>query len=314
METIKEAKQKLEKNNQNKVLQIFEKIPIENKEELANEILNTNFEEMDYLYKNVNKNSKDPEKIEPIGFYDKNKMDEEEINKFQRLGEEVVKNNKYAVVTMAGGQGTRLGWKGPKGTFKLDIGENGKYIFEILIDTLKRARDKFGEEVYWYIMTSTDNHDDTVNFFEENNYFGYSKNKIKFFNQNNLPLLDMDGNILISKDFNIKVASDGNGSVYKSLKNTGMLDDMINIGIEWVYICGVDNIMANMVDTVFLGLAMQKNMQTASKSVKKSYPEEKVGVFCKKNGKPGIQEYIDLTQEQIYAKNSDGELLYGDSI
>ena len=108
METIKEAKQKLEKNNQNKVLQIFEKIPIENKEELANEILNTNFEEMDYLYKNVNKNSKDPEKIEPIGFYDKNKMDEEEINKFQRLGEEVVKNNKYAVVTMAGGQGTRL--------------------------------------------------------------------------------------------------------------------------------------------------------------------------------------------------------------
>ena len=313
METIKEAKQKLEKYNQNKVLQIFEKIPIEKKEKLANEIINTNFEEMDYLYTNLNKNTKKPEIIEPIDFYDKNKMNEEELNVYQKLGEEVVKNNKYAVVTMAGGQGTRLGWKGPKGTFKLDIGENGKYIFEILIDTLKRARDKFGEEAYWYIMTSTNNHDDTVQFFEENNYFGYSKSKIKFFDQNNLPLLDMNGNILINKNFDIKVASDGNGSVYKSLKNTGMLDDMIKKGIEWVYICGVDNIMANMVDTVFLGLAIQKNMQTASKSVKKSYPEEKVGVFCKKNGKPGIQEYIDLTQEQIYAKNLDGEMLYGDS-
>ena len=311
MNRIEEAKRILKENNQEKVYNIINALEIQDKEKLAEQILKLNFEEIKRLYNNKDLKDKNEEKIEPIGFIDKNKIKERE--ELEKIGEKIIKDNKYAVITMAGGQGTRLGWKGPKGTFKLDIGEKGKYIFEILIDTLKRAKDKYNTEVYWYIMTSTDNHDDTVHFFEENNYFGYSKEKIKFFNQNNLPLLDTEGNILVDKEFNIKEASDGNGGIYKSLKNTGMIEDMTKKGIEWIYVCGVDNIMANMVDTLLLGLAIKNNMPSASKSVKKSYPEEKVGVFCKKNGKPGIQEYIDLDKDKIYAKDSNDELLYGES-
>ena len=112
-----------------------------------------------------------------------------------KIGEKVFRQNQYAVVTMAGGQGTRLGWKGPKGTFKLDVGENGKYIFEILANTLKRTTAKYGKEVYWYIMTSIDNNDETIRFFQEHEYFGYNPEKVKFFEQNVLPILDFEGSI-----------------------------------------------------------------------------------------------------------------------
>ena len=124
---------------------------------------------------------------------------------------------------------------------------------------------------------------------------------------------DEEGNLLLDKDLNIKEASDGNGGVFKALQNYKMLEDMNMHNIKWVYICGVDNIMANMVDNIFLGLAIKNKVPSASKSVKKAYPEEKVGIFCKKNGKPAIIEYIDMTKEMIYAKDENDELLYGES-
>ena len=313
MSNIEEAIKKLEKYNQEKVINIIEKLNLEDKERLSKQVLDLDFEEIFELYSNRNKKDDENCKIEPINYVDKNKMPENERQELERIGKEIIKNNQYAVVTMAGGQGTRLGWKGPKGTFKLDIGENGKYIFEILVDTLKRAKNKYGTEINWYIMTSNDNNEDTIRFFEEHNFFGYSKEKVKFFKQSSLPLLDMEGNLLVDKDFNLRKASDGNGSIYKALKNSGMIEDMKEKNIKWVYVCGVDNIMANMADSLFLGLTIKNNVPTASKSVKKSFPEEKVGIFCKKNGRPQIREYIDMTEDMIYAKDNQGELLYGDS-
>ena len=88
---------------------------------------------------------------------------------------------------------------------------------------------------------------------------------------------------------------------------------MRNKGIEWVYICGVDNIMANMVDSTFLGLAIKSKNLAASKSIKKAYPEEKVGSFCKKNGRPAVIEYSEMSKEMVYAKDENDELLYGES-
>lgn len=303
----------LQENNQTKIIKILEKMDSESKAKLLNQILKINFIQMKNLYKNKDEKIEKSINIEPIKYIDKSKLEKSEKDELDQIGEQVIKQGEYAVVTMAGGQGTRLGWKGPKGTFKLDIGEKGKYIFEILSDTLKRASIKYNKEVYWYIMTSIENNKDTINFFEEHNYFGYNKEKVKFFTQSQLPLMDFEGNLLIDKNFNVKEASDGNGGVFKALKKCGMIDDMKKHNIKWIYICGVDNIMANMVDTTLLGLAIKNNMPSASKSVKKAYPEEKVGIFCKKNGKPGIIEYIDMDEQMIYAKDKNGELIYGES-
>ena len=313
MNRIEEAEKKLVKYNQTNIVNILNKLKMEQQEILAEDVLNTNFEEILRLYKNKDIKDKNINKIEPIEYIDKNNIDEAQKEELSKMGEQVIKNNQYAVVTMAGGQGTRLGCKGPKGTFKLDIGKSGKYIFEILVDTLKRAKEQYGNEPYWYIMTSIENNEETIRFFEEHNYFGYDKQKVKFFKQDLLPLIDKNGNLMIDNKFHIKKASNGNGGVFRALENSKIIEDMKKKGIKWVYICGVDNIMANMVDTLLLGLAIKYNKKCASKSVKKAYPEEKVGIFCKKNGKPAIIEYIDMTDEMIYAKDSKGELLYGES-
>lgn len=313
MEKIENAKRILEKYNQYKILKLLENVDEQKKEKLSDEIAKVDFEKLQNLYKNINIDKNLKQKIEPVKSVDKNELDDKEIERLSEIGRKVIKANKYAVVTMAGGQGTRLGFNGPKGSFKLDIGEKGKYIFEILTDTLKRANKKYDVEVYWYIMTSKDNNDETISFFDEHNYFGYNREKIKFFKQEEFPLLDFDGNILINKNFEVKKASNGNGGIYKSLKNSGMIEDMRKNHVEWIYTCGVDNIMVNMVDPLLLGLTIDKNMLSGSKSIMKSYPEEKVGVFCKKDGKIRIIEYMEMPDEMLYEKDENNQLLYGES-
>ena len=213
MKKIEQAKKRLEDNKQFKVLSIFEKIMDEKKEELAKNILKVDFNLIKRLYQDKDSKKNKNDKIEPIKYIDKNKLNNKQRQEIEKLGEKVLRQNQYAVVTMAGGQGTRLGWKGPKGTFKLDVGKDGKYIFEILANSLKRTTAKYGKEVYWYIMTSIENNDETISFFEKHNYFGYNKEKVKFFTQNILPLLDFEGTLLIDTNYTIKEASDGNGGL-----------------------------------------------------------------------------------------------------
>ena len=309
-----EAIQKLERYHQKHIIKILDKLDDNRKQELINQIINMNLEQIINLYEQTKNNeNKIAGKIEAIQALNKSNIKKEELERLSKIGAETIRKGKYAVVTMAGGQGTRLGFNGPKGTYKLDIGENGKYIFEILADTLKRESNELGTESNWYIMTSIENDEATKKFLEEHDFFGINKDKVKFFTQSTLPLINKEGNLLVGKDFKIREASDGNGGVYKALKTSGMLEDMKNSGIEWVLICGVDNIMAKMADPLYVGMAVDKNVPIASKSIPKAYPEERVGVFCKRDGKPSIIEYIELSEEMRYERDGDGNLLYGDA-
>ena len=310
MQKLELAQSKLQKYNQDEILSFLNNLTGKEKEELIEQILKIDFEEITNLYENINSEDKNKNcEIKPIDCIDKEKIEKDEKKELENIGLNVIKQNQYAVVTMAGGQGTRLGWDGPKGTYKL---ANGKYIFQILAEKFKNFENQYGTYPYWYIMTSEQNNDQTIDFFEEHNYFSLDREKIKFFKQDKLPMLTPEGKMLI-EDNKIKTASNGNGAVYAGLVKEKMIDDMKSKNIEWLYISGVDNIMVNFIDPIFLGLTIKNNMQIASKSVAKAYPEEKVGVFCKKNGKPGIVEYIELTEEMRNDKNTSGDLIYGDA-
>ena len=162
-------------------------------------------------------------------------------------------------------------------------------------------------------MTSRENNKDTIEFFEKNNYFGYNKEYIKFFIQGELPMIDEAGKIIIDEKGNIKKASDGHGGIFISMKKNEIIEDMQKRNIEWVYIGGVDNILAKLVDPIFIGLAVDKKVLAAGKSIIKSHSGEKVGTFCKKNGKPSVIEYSEITKEMSEEKNQDGELKFGES-
>ena len=306
----------LKENNQEHLLKYLEMADENQKVELIKEIENINFDELKELYK-ISKRDKDKaigsQLIEHVKFVDKYKMNEDDFNKYKEVGENIIKNGEYAVVTMAGGQGTRLGHDGPKGTFLLDVNPEPKYLFEILADGIKRANEKYGVILNWYIMTSTENDEKTEEFFEEHNYFGYPKNKIKFFKQGNLPLISEEGKLLVDENFHIKYAADGNGCIYKSMRIDGILDDMKKNGIKWIFIGAVDNALLNMVDPILIGLTSCEGNQIGSKSVVKRSPDEPVGVFCKKDGKPGVIEYTELPTEMAHEVDEEGELLFGES-
>ena len=300
--------------NQTHIVNLLKKLDEVKKQELLEQIDKIDFGQIMELYDNTKKEIEIKEnKIEAIGYLDKAKLTKEQKDEFDKLGEEIIKNGEYAVVTMAGGQGTRLGHNGPKGTFKLDVYGKGKYLFEILVDNLQEANQKYNTIIPWYIMTSIENNKDTVEFLEKHNYFGYPKENVIIFTQSELPLVDVDGKLLISKDLKIKEASDGNGGTYSSLRASGSLADMKERGVKWVFIGGVDNVLLKMADVTLLGMAIKKNVQIASKSVVKANPHEKVGVFCKMNGHPKVIEYAELPEKMAEEVDENGELKYGES-
>ena len=300
--------------NQTHIVNLLKKLDEVKKQELLKQIDKIDFGQIMELYDNTKKEIEIKEnKIEAIGYLDKAKLTKEQKEEFDKLGEEVIRNGEYAVVTMAGGQGTRLGHNGPKGTFKLDVYGKGKYLFEILVDNLQEANQKYNTIIPWYIMTSIENNKDTVEFLEKHKYFGYPKESVIIFTQSELPLVDVDGKLLISKDLKIKEASDGNGGTYSSLRASGSLADMKERGIKWVFIGGVDNVLLKMADVTLLGMAIKKNVQIASKSVVKANPHEKVGVFCKMNGHPKVIEYAELPEKMAEEVDENGELKYGES-
>ena len=310
---LDEVRMILKKYNQEHLLNHYDKLDEKKKKELLEQIHNIDFELVNDLYNSTKKQKLDShDKITPMEYLDKFKL-YDQYKYYETIGKKAIREGKLAAVTMAGGQGTRLGHNGPKGTYDIGL-DSHKSLFELLSDNLKEEGKKYGVVIPWFIMTSRENNKDTVAFFEKHKYFGYQKNKnIFFFEQGELPMMDTEGKILIGEDGLIKLAADGHGGIYESLVKTKMTNKMRELGVEWVFIGGVDNCLVKMVDPVLMGIAIDKNVTVACKSVVKANPHEKVGVFCKRNGKPNVIEYSEITDEMAEATDENGELLYGES-
>ena len=187
-----EIKATLKKYKQEHLLNHYEKLEESKKKELIDEIKNIDFELMDSLYrKTENKKEESDDEITPIDYLDKYKLNDE-YKYYENIGKKAIKEGKLAAVTMAGGQGTRLGHDGPKGTYDIGL-DSHKSLFELLCDSLKEEGKKYGVTIPWFIMTSKENNKATVEFFEKNKYFGYQKDKnIFFFIQGELPMMDTE--------------------------------------------------------------------------------------------------------------------------
>lgn len=308
-----EALKKLEKYGQEHLLSRYEDLEDEKKAKIIKQIKNIDFDQAVELFNITTKSIKKPDgEFNNIEYVDKSKLSKEDYDKYYEIGKKQIEEGKYAVVTMAGGQGTRLGYIAPKGTFKIGGGVE-KSLFEALSDTIKEAREKYNINIPWYIMTSRENNNATEKFFEKYDFFGLPYEDVKFFKQGELPMLDTNGKLMLDETGLIKLAADGHGGVFESLVKNGYLDDMKDRGIEWIFISGVDNVLAGLVDPIAVGLAITEGTLATGKSVVKRSPTEGVGVFCKKNGRPYVIEYTEITEEMANARDNNGELLYGES-
>lgn len=304
-------KEKLKKYNQEHLLDFYDELDEIKKKKLISQLETIDFEKIDKLYNDL-KTIPIPtdEIIEPLDYFIKKEIDTKERRKLENLGTSILKLGHYAVLTMAGGQGTRLGHKGPKGTFELNLSPQKESLFEILANKIKQANKRYNIEITWYIMTSETNNDETIRFFESKNYFGYNKNKIYFFIQNKLPLVScQDGKILLSELYQVHEASNGNGNLFESLKSNGLIDKMKQDKIEWVFVSGIDNILVKVADPLFLALTINNNTEIGAKTIFKNDPYSHDWVFCKKNGKPAMLGYQRITEE-ITKANLNGKFLY----
>ncbi len=310
MQNYEMAKRILAKYKQEHLLNFYDELNNDEKEQLISQICQINFEQIFSLYEASKKDELIPHRsIAPLPYTIKKDLTTEEFMYYCSIGENAIVNGKYAVVTLAGGQGTRLGYKGPKGTFELDT-EPKKSLFEILCEHLKEANEKYNITIPWYIMTSIYNDEQTKKFFEEKNFFDYPKDSIYFFEQSELPLINLSGNLILEEPYKIKEASNGNGDVFLSMKRHGILKDMKQKQIEWIFFSGVDNVILDIVDPLLLGLTIANNKVIASKTLFKKNIEDKDWIFARRDGKPAIINSCHLTPEMKIAIDENGHYLY----
>ncbi|MCK4400932.1 UDPGP type 1 family protein [bacterium] len=223
----------------------------------------------------------------------------------RKIGEQCIRDGKAACFVVAGGQGTRLGFEGPKGAYP--IGPiSGNSIFQFHAEKILKAQQKYNVQLMWYIMTSKPLHKQTIKFFEDNKYFGMDKDQVRFFSQRMLPAIDKDGKFLMSSKHEISKSPDGHGGALFALRESGVIREMMKKGIEYISYFQVDNLIVKVLDPVFIGYHVKAGAQMSNKVTPKIAPSEKVGAVVIVDKKYSVIEYSDLPEEHMRDKDKDG--------
>ena len=253
-----------------------------------------------------------PTNIEPPEFYAAEPAGSRQRKKYVKaleLGKKLISAGKTAAFVVAGGQGTRLGFAGPKGNLPISPVKK-KTLFRIFAETIAAVSQEYSATCPWYIMTSPLNHDDTTEIFRKNDCFGLEPDNILIFQQGTLPNFGFDGKILLAEKGQIASSPDGHGGSLKALYESGAVEDMKRRGIEYISYWQVDNPLVNIFDPLFIGLHALDGAEMSSKTVTKTGPFEKVGNFCVADGKLAVIEYSDLSDDLAQKRNPDGSLVF----
>jgi UDP-N-acetylglucosamine/UDP-N-acetylgalactosamine diphosphorylase len=260
------------------------------------------------LFKQVNSEATQPAStdIEPIpASVISSTLDSkpEDLKNWYNLGLELTSQNKVGVVLMAGGQGTRLGSTDPKGCFNIGL-PSKKSLFQLQAERIAKVENlaaatsgELAPVIPWYVMTSGPTRGPTEAFFQKNNYFGLKKENVFIFEQGVLPCISNDGKIIMESKGKVAVAPDGNGGLYQALLISGAVADMKKRGVQHLHAYCVDNCLVRVADPTFIGFSASKNVDVATKVVRKRNAGEKVGMIVKKDGHPDVIEYSEISKE-----------------
>lgn len=295
----------LKEKDQLHLLKFYDTLSDEDKEYLLSQIDDIDFSLIDMIGKNHSGAESD---IAPVAALQMSSIAESR-DEYLSAGIESIKRGGLALVLLAGGQGTRLGFSGPKGTF--NVGETkDMYIFQLLVEHTMDIVKLTDTWIHFFIMTSEKNHDDTTAFFKEHDYFGYNPDYVHFFKQEMVPSVDFNGKIYLEEKGRIAMSPNGNGGWFSSLCKAGYLSKLTEHNIKYINVFSVDNVLQRIADPVFLGAVLKEGYLSGGKVVKKAYPDEKVGVLCTNHGKPYIVEYYELTDEMRDERDENGDYAY----
>lgn len=301
-----EIRDLLRLHGQEKLLRHYESLPADAQERLAAQLRAVDWSLLSLLGGENHTNPRG--ELAPLGALELAEIEKDRA-RYTEAGIEAIQAGKIAAVLLAGGQGTRLGWDKPKGTYNIGI-TRPLYIFECLIRNLQDVTDMAGRAIPLYIMTSDKNNADTVAFFEEHDYFGYGKENVRFFVQEMAPAVSFDGDLYLEAPDRLALSPNGNGGWFSSLERSGCLAEMRELGVEWLNAFAVDNVCQRICSPDFVGATLLSGSDCGAKVVSKAFPTEKLGVLCLEDGKPSIVEYYEMTDDMITLRDDRGELLY----
>lgn len=224
-------------------------------------------------------------------------------------GEEALRAGRVAAFTVAGGQGTRLGYDGPKGTFAVTPVRR-KPLFQVFAEKILAAGCRYGKPLHWFIMTSHANHEQTEAYFSAHGHFGLDPRRVHFFRQGRMPAVDHSGRIMLETRSSLALSPDGHGGSLRALHRSGALDLMEREGITTISYFQVDNPLVRCIDPAFIGFHLEAGAEMSSKMIPKAYPEEKVGHFCQRHGEIVVIEYSDMPVAMQQERLPDGSLRF----
>lgn len=236
--------------------------------------------------------------------------DREAWQRASQHGEELLSSGRIAVITVAGGQGSRLGFEHPKGMFPIGP-RSQRSLFQIFAEQIQARNLRHSTSLLWMIMTSDATHTETVEFFKANQFFGLSSDRVVFFQQGCMPAVDSEtGKVLLESPHRICLSPDGHGGLISALSTAGLLKRMQNEGIRHVFYHQVDNPTVIMCDPAFIGFHSLHQSALSTNVVRKVSPTERMGVLVDVNGRTEIIEYSELTPEQAAREDETGQWIF----
>lgn len=301
--------------DQEHLLRFFDELSPRGQTQLLDQIEGIDWPEVSRLVETHVKNKPDvhlPAKLEPAPSYPKTPTPElkAKYEQARAAGEKLLREGKVAAFVVAGGQGTRLGWDAPKGTFPATPIRRAP-LFQVFAEFILRAQQKYGSTIPLYVMTSPVNDAPTRAFFEQHDYFGLDRKNVMLFPQAMMPAIDMQSHkcLLAAKD-SLALSPNGHGGSLKALFASGAIADMKNRGVTQISYVQVDNPNVKLVDPLFLGLHELDRAEMSSKMLPKAGPKEKVGNFAVGDGRVMVIEYSDMPDELAEQRDASGGLRY----
>lgn len=314
MKTAAELRRTFEEHGQGHIFEDFEALSPEEQAELLADCEAVDFDwlaERIAQVKEEEGKAKEPLELTPAPVIPLPRTAEEKAKEAEAraIGEEALRAGRLAAFLVAGGQGTRLGYDGPKGCYPIGP-VTGKTLFQWHAEQIQARARRYGTTIPWFVMTSRANDAATRAYFEANNYLGFAKKDVMFFPQAMVPSIDYEGRLIRESRSHLAMNPDGHGGSLAALVKSGAIAEMKKRGITTISYFQVDNPLVTICDPVFIGYHLQAKAEMSSKVLEKAYPEEKVGHICYSKGKLCVIEYSDLDEKNMYARDSQGKLVF----
>ena len=311
MLTVSAARERLEGNGQEQVLRFWDTLSGAEREQLLAQLESIDFRLMNRLidqWINAEPPQERFDRIEPVPVIPEGGG--EDARDAWKAGEDALREGRVGLLLVAGGQGTRLGFDGPKGAYPIGP-VTGKSIFAYHAEKIRNLQRRYTCVLPWYIMVSDTNHTATEAFFEENAHFGLEPANVVFFEQRMVPCMDQNGKFMLDQPGKLAMNPNGHGGVIPAIVDNGIARDARARGVDTLSYFQVDNWAVKVADPLFIGYHVIRNAQMSSKNHRKDKPREAVGVHCICDGVYRVIEYTVLDMyPQLLETASNGNLIH----